>query len=120
MKPEKKKVMFLFILFLIMVCMFTSYAGYNYYDILQKKSDFRTYEISGHIHELILVTDFPNEGLYVGFDNGDYRFIDINYWWAYASLSLIQPQNNVTIEYERNYYSNTRALHIEEVEVNGS
>lgn len=115
MKLEKKQGMFLFILFVIMVMMCSAYAGYAYLDIMNKKSDFRTYEISGHIHELKLVTTFPNEGLYVGFDNGEFRFIDINYWWSYASLSLIQPNNNVTITYEQNYYGHLRVLHIEEV-----
>ena len=115
MKLEKKKAMALFILFVIMVAMCVSYAAYNLFDYRHKQSDFRTYEISGHIQELILVTTFPNEGLYVGFDNGEYRFVDINYWWAYASLSIIHPYNNVTITYERNYFGNLRVLHIEEV-----
>jgi|GEM_PF-4678939 len=116
MKKISKSV-FLFILFVTLVIMFTSYASYNYFDYLNKKSTFRQYEISGHIAELVLVTTFPNEGVYVGFDNGEYKFIDINYWWAYTSLSQIHPNNNVTIEYKQNYYGHIRALHIEEIKI---
>lgn len=94
-----------------------SYAGYNYIDFQIKKNDYKTYKINGHIRELLLVTTFPDEGLYIGFDNGEYRFVDINYWWAYSNLKLIQSQNNVSITYERNYYGNLKVLHIQEVEV---
>jgi len=102
-------------IFIVIFSIITAYAVNNFIEGNERKNTFRTYEISGHIAELKLVTTFPNEGLYVGFDNGKFRFININYWWSYATLSIIQPQNNVTITYERNYYSDIRVLHIEEI-----
>ena len=104
-------------IFLIIVIIFMLYAGYNYLTYDQDMVTFRTYEISGHIVELKLVTTFPNEGLYVGFDTGDFRFFNLNYWWAYSHLSLIQPWNNVTLTYERNDYGYCRLLHVQETEV---
>lgn len=105
------------IVFIVIVVGFVSFGVILYYDIEAKKSTYHAYEISGHINELKLVTTFPNEGLYIGFDNGEYRFVDINYWWSYANLQLIHPNNNVTLTYERNYYGHTRLLHIQEVEI---
>lgn len=113
MKIERRT-LFYTILFIVLIILFLSYASYGYFNYQHKQQDFRTYKISGHIVKLKLITTFPNEGLYVGFDTGDFRFIDINYWWAYSHLSLIQPYNNVTLTYERNYYGNTRLLHIQE------
>lgn len=110
-----KKEMVFFVLFVIFVLATVSYASINYFSYQQKMSAYRTYEISGHLQELKLVTTFPNEGLYVGFDNGEYRFVDSNYWWTYAQLSVIKPWNNVTITYERNDFGNLRVLHIQEV-----
>ena len=114
---SQKQVRFFSYLFIILVVMCIGYAMFNYTTHQQQMSNFRTYEISGHIKELILVTTFPNEGLYVGFDTGDFHFINVNYWWAYSHLSLIQPWNNVTLTYERNNYGNCRLLHIQEVGV---
>lgn len=116
MQPTKRNKI-IFFLFLIILISFVSFATFCYFDTQSKRSDFRIYTICGHIIELRLVTTFPNEGLYVGFDSGDYRFFDLNYWWAYSHLSLIGPEHNVTLTYERNYYSNTRLLNIRETDI---
>lgn len=110
---NRTKVLFYtFVSFVIIIILYSLY-GYINYQV--KKSDFTTYEITGRIKKLLLVTTFPNEGLYIGFDNGEYRFVNINYWWTYANLDLIKSYNNVTITYERNYFGDLRVLHIKEI-----
>lgn len=115
MKLKFKRSTLFSIFFIILVFSCLSFAILNYVEYQSKLTTFRHYEMSGHIRELILITTFPDEGLYIGFDNGEFRFIDINYWWTYTALKLVQPQNNVTLSYERNDLGNLRVTHIQEV-----
>jgi hypothetical protein len=84
-------------------------------DITTKQSSWQTKEITGQIRELKLITTFPDEGLLICFIDGNYTFIDVNYYWTYSHLLPINSANSVKLTYATNGAGQTKTLSIKEI-----
>jgi len=114
---EKSKIVLIVIIAFVLT--FFCIAIYVFSDITTKQSTWRTKYVEGQIKELKLITTFPDEGCLVCFTDGNFTFVDTNYYWTYAQLSVIQSWNKVNITYEINENSNVRVLHIQEIPIYG-
>ena len=103
------------LIIIIFVASFFIFAGYILNDITTKESSWRTKHIKGEIQELRLITTFPDEGLLICFKDGNFTFVNTNYYWTYAQLQTIHPGNSVNITYEINGMGSVRVLKIKEL-----
>jgi hypothetical protein len=100
---------------IIFVLTFFGIAGWIANDITTKESSWREKEITGYLRDVQLITTFPNEGVYVMFMDGDFLFVNVNYFWTYSQLHTIDPTNEVKITYEINGMSSVKVTHIQEI-----
>jgi len=84
-------------------------------DVISKETTWKEKEIIGYLRDVQLITTFPNEGVYIMFMDGDFLFVNVNYFWTYSQLHTIDPTNQVKITYEINGMSRVRATHIQEI-----
>ena len=110
---KKDKIVLMIIIIFIMI--FGGIAYWILNDITTKESTWQTKYIEGSIKELKLITTFPDEGCLVVFKDGNYSFINDNYMWAYAHLSVIDSWNAVNITYKVNGMGQTKAINIREI-----
>jgi len=88
---------------------------YTLNDVTTKSSNWETKEITGQIRELKLITTFPDEGLLICFIDGNFTFIDINYYWTYSHLLPINSNNSVKLTFATNGAGQTKVISIQEL-----
>jgi len=96
----------------ILVCLI--WGSFIYYKNVELKETWETKYKEGHLKDLILYNNFPNNELFITFTDGNYTVITENRFWAYAHLSVVDTNNIVNLTYKENGYGRTNLIKVQE------
>lgn len=111
----KKRMSPITLIFVLALMICVALAGYIMIMHNVNQSRWDTRYIDGYVEEMILYNQFPDEELYVRFDDGNYTLIHTNPFWTYSHLSIIDFNHKVNITYQVNGYGLGRTINVREL-----
>ena len=97
---------------LMLICILI--AVYTVVNHNSNRAEWEEYEHTGYIKEFILYNQFPDQELYIGFVDGNWTLVNVNYFWTYTQLINLNTTMPVTITYKQN-----KVYHVKVTDIDG-